>query len=564
MNDLLVTYFDRPLSQQESAELSALLENDPPSARAFAQLARTDLAIERHFASTKKAETFDSVAAVIQSPVITRPNFNRLSGKQVAKWGVVAAVLAMLGLVITQLLSLPGDPDDVAGKISTAWEMPQPPVVPGRKSIHMANGLDRAEKRAAALLRARLGQFYLPSIAIRGKSLNAAIAEIKALMVKSDHRGSLERNPVILAGDEGSENGLTVRLVRDNLSVLNALELLAIRAGKQLVFSAVGVEMTEFSEAPDANMITTTFDLTSAPGLKGVSPYIGPRAVVATAATDSDGFSMNLDIAPEVTEFEGFVNYGSPITSEGGVDLEAKIIDGIFSSRTSDNPAQQFEIWGLSLTGDASAHWVESDVPEEVASRLAVTAGQETMNRIATLLGAVTGSLSQSALIAIETKIYEVPDSLGIEDSVLDAAGIDAFDSNIQNHPEATIVGFPSVLTGNAQRVVVESTVEQQVPIGNGETEIDHTGMTVRANPTMEGELVRLKGSVNTGFIPEQAQTEQWKAETEHLRLFPESPVIHHTVEFDAYIGPSEAAVFSMDGTKPGTTAIYVIKAKRQ
>jgi general secretion pathway protein D len=56
----------------------------------------------------------------------------------------------------------------------------------------------------------------------------------------------------------------------------------------------------------------------------------------------SDGFTIDLNIAPEVVEFEGFVNYGSPITT-GGVDAngnpttvvltENKIEQPIFASR---------------------------------------------------------------------------------------------------------------------------------------------------------------------------------------------------------------------------------------
>lgn len=56
----------------------------------------------------------------------------------------------------------------------------------------------------------------------------------------------------------------------------------------------------------------------------------------------SDGFTIDLNIAPEVVEFEGFVNYGSPITT-GGTDAngnptqvvltENKIEQPIFASR---------------------------------------------------------------------------------------------------------------------------------------------------------------------------------------------------------------------------------------
>ena len=62
-----------------------------------------------------------------------------------------------------------------------------------------------------------------------------------------------------------------------------------------------------------------------------VDPVVGP-----------DGFTLELNIAPEVTEFEGFVNYGSPI-STGAVDAlgapttvvltENRIEQPVFSTR---------------------------------------------------------------------------------------------------------------------------------------------------------------------------------------------------------------------------------------
>ena len=62
-----------------------------------------------------------------------------------------------------------------------------------------------------------------------------------------------------------------------------------------------------------------------------VDPVVGP-----------DGFTIDLCIAPEIVEFEGFVNYGSPITT-GGTDAngipaqviltENKIQQPIFAMR---------------------------------------------------------------------------------------------------------------------------------------------------------------------------------------------------------------------------------------
>ena len=107
-------------------------------------------------------------------------------------------------------------------------------------------------------------------------------------MEKSDHRGALQENPISLLGDQDSESDQTVRLVRGNLSVLGALELLVIQAGKRLVFSADGAEMAEFVAVPDAPMVPRTFDISSVPELQGVSPYILPAPVAVTEEPQSE------------------------------------------------------------------------------------------------------------------------------------------------------------------------------------------------------------------------------------------------------------------------------------
>lgn len=565
MNELLIAYFDRPLNREETANLCALLENDPDSAKAFARLARADLAMEQHFANELMSKTLNSIASTIRRPASeVRPMpFRWPSANEVAKWGAVAAVLIFSAYVISQLA---GEPEQLVVeqvKEDDSWRMLEPPAVPGAHSIRMIDGLSREEQKAAALLRARLAQFFLPDVQIRNKTINAAVAELEALMQKLDHRGSLEANPVFLAGDQQSDSERKVRLVRGNLSVLDALELLAIQAGKQLAFSADGVEMVEFSESAGAPILTKTFDLSSASGFSGVSPYIAPATITKSMSEEDE--TINLELSPEVVDFEGFVNYGSPITTEDGNVIGSSIIDPIFSTRGVDaDPALQLDIWGVSLSGNASARWAETEEGEPKVDQMIVTAGLETMNRVGTLMNAITGSLSNETLVRIDTKIFEVPETLAVEDTLLNAEGLEALIAGIQGDRESTSVAYPSLLTRNAQQASIQSTIDHAVELTGGETVIDQTGTAINVNPVLEGEVVRLGGSVDLGFIPEDDLSALENAATKSLRMYEESPIMHHKVEFDAYVGPAEAAVFSMAGTKPGTSIIYVIAAKRQ
>ena len=77
MNSVILAYFDRPLTPQEAGELPVLLRKNPDAARSFAELARANLTKGRHFAATGKAETVESIAAIINRPVVSSVSFRQ-------------------------------------------------------------------------------------------------------------------------------------------------------------------------------------------------------------------------------------------------------------------------------------------------------------------------------------------------------------------------------------------------------------------------------------------------------------------------------------------------------
>jgi general secretion pathway protein D len=75
------------------------------------------------------------------------------------------------------------------------------------------------------------------------------------------------------------------------------------------------------------------------------------------ATVGEDGYTIDLNLAPEVTEFEGFINYGSPIQttginalgqSEPVVLTENKILQPVFATRKL---ATQVLIWDRQTVG---------------------------------------------------------------------------------------------------------------------------------------------------------------------------------------------------------------------
>ena len=492
MNELLLAYFDRPLSAEESAELSTLLESDPIAAHDFATLSKVDVAMERHFAHATKADTLDSVEAVIGRHVERRQPIIRPTFGQFAMWGTVAAVLALLGFVVTLLLHEPDLPRANAKNAVDDWSIPEPPIVPGSESFSFAQGMNREERLAAARLRARLDRFYLPNVSFRGMTLDSALGEIGKAMAKSDHRGWLAEEPVSLtiAGSEPGIEGKNFTLVKGNLSAVDALKLLAIQAGKQLVFHASGVELSDFSEDAETPLMTRTFSIPQE-HFNRRSPYVWERNPGVTLEVDpvvgSDGFTIDLSIAPEVIEFEGFVNYGSPITLEDGTVFgphtevaitNSTIKNPIFSTRRVMTPAMQFENWGVTLDEDSRAEWIEEVSEDADRNQLTVTTRMGTMDRIATLLNAVNDEPTGAAMVTVETKVFEVPEAMAIEDTLLDATERHSFLRGLVSNSEVVSVSYPGVTTRNGRSVLVESTVQHSVnpKIASGEVLFDKTG----------------------------------------------------------------------------------------
>jgi len=81
-----------------------------------------------------------------------------------------------------------------------------------------------------------------------------------------------------------------------------------------------------FSTFPVTPATPTTFETRNVGVTVDVDPVIGP-----------DGFTIDLNLSPEVVEFEGFINYGSPIQS-AGVDGTGEVATIVLTENRIDQP----------------------------------------------------------------------------------------------------------------------------------------------------------------------------------------------------------------------------------
>jgi general secretion pathway protein D len=98
----------------------------------------------------------------------------------------------------------------------------------------------------------------------------------------------------------------------------------------------------------------TSFDVRPVGVLLEVQPTVGP-----------DGYTIDLELSPQITEFQGFVNYGSPIQTVGNITLPTgtvvgtktveltanSILQPVFSVRQVDTHVTLYDGWTVILGG---------------------------------------------------------------------------------------------------------------------------------------------------------------------------------------------------------------------
>ena len=579
IHSLILAHFDRALDSRETTELSKLIANDPLAARTFAQLARQDYAMERHFGAASKAKQLARAANFIQplhQPEVPAKVIHFPDLRRTAKWGVAAAFL-LLACVIG--ISIEKDTGTTAHADNRWREAAIPyiaaPRVPGVRPVAFIDGLSPEEKRAAAELRARLNGYFLPSIDIREKRLEDALGVLDSAMRRHDHDGWVENRGMRFTS-ESMETERSVRLVRENLSTLEALELLAIQSGSQLHFHPEGVVFEPFETDSNSTLLTRVFPLK-----QGTTLMIGDAD-----APESDWEIQNpyvnpigLNIAPAVLEFDGFINLGAPRTTIGTGDGELTIEEVSFRDPqeagvhyiefSSDddrnhldpgenelfatiraNPAKELlEQWGIRLSEGGHAEWKEEDGGK--GRSLQVTATRDNLDRIDTIMRTLDNSNGRT--IEISTRILELPSDAVPGDWRIEATEVADF---IAETSDASVTAYPTVITRNGMSAAIQSVVN--VPVN--QTVVDYQGLSLGFKPTLEGSWVSLSGTADIGFTPDKPS----EMPENTRKLHPESPIVHLDATFSARMGPHHASIFTIPGAAGnGKSLVLIVEARR-
>ncbi len=236
--DTINRYLDQTLTRIELDDFAESLLGDRELAASFARAARLDQSLEESFTEiASEAEFGEMITWLEQSQESPRP----IRGIAIAL--AAAATVIATGFAITLLWPGARTTTDPAGVDSRpATKRIQRPSIhlPQTRLSAILPQDSRTDAQAEALLRQRLSRFFLPQTSIDDLPLDEALASLQQSLYSLDLLGSADVEPVAFAVAQSRREAdplPKVSLSRTNISILNALNLLALQSGHELAFA---------------------------------------------------------------------------------------------------------------------------------------------------------------------------------------------------------------------------------------------------------------------------------------------------------------------------------------
>lgn len=452
MNEDLTALMEKHLLGQltpdEAALLAQAMAEDESAADQFAQLTRLEFALSAAMKEGGRTGLYQRRMnrAAEEAESTPRPRLI-----PVRKLAVAAGIAALLGLTWSLVQN--------AG--------PAVPVTSGKKSQGVRERLlalpqegGAARPVESAELKRDLRSFFVPESNLRSVPVSKALATLETMWLEAQPNDSSAVRFTIAADVsqrwlKPEDEPLVSREI-PRLSLLTSLDLIAAQAGLKTTATDQGVILVNETRRETAQERTWTIPLAdavftaflhdaqastdkaeleiarlnqsepglTAPGLVSASRpswlVLGqPLGGTFPVTPNMDDYIIDLNVAPEVVdfmEFEGFINYGSPIQTTGinalGVEenvilTDSKITQPVFATRTLRMAPDKPE----NLTRILAVHGFHGAGTEWNAEAGTFTArGQASALRIAT---AVASAIEESAGagLCLEVKLLEWKDS---------------------------------------------------------------------------------------------------------------------------------------------------------
>jgi hypothetical protein len=345
--DLIEKYLNGSLTATEAAMLAQAMEEHPSLADEFAAMTRMEADLGGAFREDARTALYTrrmERAVEETEPVTPRRRWVRPAAAAAGFALLAGAAWAWLG-VPQKGIAQKKQPDQRSGGI--------PASAPGGDFA-----MDEKAARDAdpAGLKRKLRKFAASATALRKVPVSQALSVLEQQWKSYPHRNTKESGVTFALSTAARslwpkpEDEPVVSLEIPGISLLTSVELVAAQAGLLAKVSGTGVSLEPDTRQDDGKprhwtlpLAAATFDaflsrassetersqqqmvqrnLHVSYSMTGAMALMHPSWMEAASpesgsAVVTDGMTVDLDIPPEVVEFEGFIDYGLPIQTTG-------------------------------------------------------------------------------------------------------------------------------------------------------------------------------------------------------------------------------------------------------
>lgn len=535
--ELIDRHFDQLLTAQERETLEEKLLTDRDSAAAFARAARLDHSLEAILTEAASESDLTNLITLLQTRVppshISRPSVTTATA-------IAAAAVLCFAILYLWPRDTPREPRSAAtADAPNAKRVERPSVRLAQTRLTAILPTEaETDNEAEARIRQRLSRFYLPTTDIQDLPLDVALESLQKTFYSVDALGwSSEEAIEFTVASKAGDDLTAVTLTRSNISVLSALNLLAIQSGHEVKFAPPKIHLVAKKPEPDegdadaSGFVTRTFSIP--PGMLESGPYRDPRS-----REPSDSLVREIGY-PNEEPGEKMVTWHGELGVQEYFQFESH--------------------WGIETPAGGSP------VMFNESGQMLIRNTQPNLDRLAELISEATGRSASSSPITISTKLVTLPSELvgGGTDRIVNAGEWELILRNWQQQKLVAPVSSPSVTThigqpSNFKMFTTRFVEVNQEPGGeNGAIQvIQPIGLDLPFNTRASGEQITLMGKIDQSFheadLPAETLDKLGGSD-------PDSPTVHFITEIEAPLYPGQVALFECECHEPDKKLIAAV-----
>ncbi len=500
-NDLIDAWLSGQSSSVSRRAIGRAVAENPETAAALVEQARTETALRKHFAPSSLAGSTLTAMAARPRPVPSR-------------WRWFAATA---GVATAVFIAWPSAEPSTNQKKPVTSKTPREvrrlgpgDVTPAQQKVPSAPPENHS-------MEARLNQFWLNGSTLhRNIKLSVALQELTRSIQQTNvlKRPELESLRLEIQRPEGSQDDPDVIFSDRQFTAGKMLRLMAAQADAKISYQDSKVILTLRDPVPPEKGIIDTRKYPVDPAFLDVLRNL--TQPVETLEAASSGETEKAAKASSGNMFSIVARLRRP-SAEQGYDSGEGQVSGV--ARMSLGPGCWY---------DQAQGTVQVSLPPSQ------------QERVARILEALSDS-GGSGNIFMSWKFIEMPAGSSVTDQIMDDRGFQLFMRELSQSKGVDILTTPPVISSSGQ--VARITNEVSVALENGGTVADFTGFRIDMVPRFNGEVMVLEGTADIGNARAGA-------------------VEHTMVDISATLQDNQTAVFLFPAAQPGRQIIGTVTAR--